>query len=108
MKGLTVNFLNPSSFEGHDNQHRPDDPEILVDFKGVALESLPVISPLPIFFTTFPFFETNLEHWSHGMPVIGSFCASIENARFREVRFPSCHHDKELLSSDISQSFFVA
>ena len=63
MKGLTVN-LNPSSFEGHDNQHRPDDPEILVDFKGVALESLPVISPLPIFFTTFPFFETNLEHWS--------------------------------------------
>ena len=48
--------LNPSSFEGHDNPHRPDDAEILVDFKGVALES-----PLPNlassdFFHNFSFF----------------------------------------------------
>ena len=62
MKGLTVN-LNPSSFEGHDNPHRPDDAEILVDFKGVALEPLPDLASSD-FFHNFSFFETNLEHWS--------------------------------------------
>ena len=66
MKGLAVN-LNPSSFEGHDNPHRPDDAEILVDFKGVALESLLPDLASSDFFHNFSFFwnESGALEW-HG------------------------------------------
>ena len=43
---------------------------------------------------------------NHGMSEIDSRNATIQNTRFRDGGFASCHHGKQHLSTDTSQSFF--